>query len=125
MSDPINPRFLRIHREPKPTLEEGEVLPPEPIPFTQAAFNRTNLAISLVEDATWTSCGLPHAKKTRLLCHHHIIERHNIIFATVALFAQGASLIVGSTKLVTPADRSFYLARAIGKLVRLQNSSRK
>jgi hypothetical protein len=31
MPNPINPRFLRIYRVPKPTLEEGEVLYPKPI----------------------------------------------------------------------------------------------
>jgi hypothetical protein len=33
MPDPINPRFLRIYRVPKPTLEEGEA-PPRSLPHT-------------------------------------------------------------------------------------------
>jgi hypothetical protein len=45
--------------------------------------------------------------------HHHIIERHKIILATVARYAHGASIIAGSAKLATPVDRSSYLARAI------------
>jgi hypothetical protein len=32
MPDPINPRLLRTYRVPQPTLEEDEVLSPEPIP---------------------------------------------------------------------------------------------
>jgi hypothetical protein len=47
MPDPINPRFLRIYRVPQQTLGEGEVLPPKPIPHTQAAINRTDLARQL------------------------------------------------------------------------------
>jgi hypothetical protein len=55
MSDLINPRFLRIYPVPKPTLEEGEVLPPKPVPHTKAVLNRTDLATGLVEAATRTS----------------------------------------------------------------------
>jgi hypothetical protein len=52
MPDPTNPRFFRIYRVPKSTLEEGEVLPPKLVPHTQAALNRTNLATGLIEAAT-------------------------------------------------------------------------
>jgi hypothetical protein len=56
--------------------------------------------------------------------HHHFTQRHKIIFATIALFAHGASLIGGSAKLATPIDRSSYLARPIDKLLRVLTSSR-
>jgi hypothetical protein len=55
-----------------PTMEEGEVLPPKPISHTQAALNRTDLAIGLVEAATWTSNDLPLPKKLRPTRHYHI-----------------------------------------------------
>jgi hypothetical protein len=65
MPDPVHPRFLRIYCVPKPSLEDGEVLPPKPIPHTRAAFNRADLATILVADATWASNGLPSHKKTK------------------------------------------------------------
>jgi hypothetical protein len=102
-------------------LEECEVLPPKPIPHTQAALSRTDLGNGLVVAATRTS---PYSKKSHPTRHHHIIERRKIIFATVALYAHGASPIGGSTKLATPVDRSSYLARAYDKLFRLTTSPR-
>jgi hypothetical protein len=63
MPDPINPRFLRIYRAPKSTLEGGEVLPAKPFPHTQAALNRIDLATGLLEAATTSSSGLPLPKK--------------------------------------------------------------
>jgi hypothetical protein len=53
--DPINPRFLRIYRVPKPTLEEGEILPTKPVPHTYAAINRTGIATDQVADTTWAA----------------------------------------------------------------------
>jgi hypothetical protein len=35
-SDYINPQPLRIYRVSRPPLEEGELLPPKPIPHTRA-----------------------------------------------------------------------------------------
>jgi hypothetical protein len=57
--DPINPRLLRICRVLPPTPEEVEDLPPEPIPHTQAAVIRTDIATGLVAAATWSCSGLP------------------------------------------------------------------
>jgi hypothetical protein len=34
MPDPINPRFLRKYRVPKPETEDGEILPPKHVPHT-------------------------------------------------------------------------------------------
>jgi hypothetical protein len=48
--DMINPRFMRIYRVSKPETEDGEILPPKPIPHTQGALNRTDLATDLVAD---------------------------------------------------------------------------
>jgi hypothetical protein len=120
MPDPMNPRVFRIYRVPERTLEEGKVLPPKPFPHTQAALYRIDLAIGLVEEATWTCSGRPLPKKSRPTRHHHITKRHKSIFATVAFSPHGASLIGGSAKLLaTPVDRSSNLARAIDKLLRL------
>jgi hypothetical protein len=52
------------------------------------------------------------------------MKRHKIIFATVALYAHGASLICGSAKITTSVDRSSYLSRSIDMLLRLQTSAR-
>jgi hypothetical protein len=58
--DPIKPQSLRIYSGPKPTQEEGEVLPPKPVrPRTCAALTRTDLATNLVACATWAPSGLP------------------------------------------------------------------
>jgi hypothetical protein len=46
-------------------LEEGEVLPPKPIPHTHVAINRTDLATGLVAAATWSSSSLTLPKKSR------------------------------------------------------------
>jgi hypothetical protein len=124
MPDPINPQFLRIYRVPKPTLEGGELLHSKPIPHTQVALYRIDLATGLVEDATRTSNGLPLPKISRPTHHHHIIERHKNIFATVALDAHGGSLLGGLAKVATLVDRSSYLARAIDKLLLPHTSSR-
>jgi hypothetical protein len=122
---PIKLRFLRTNRVPKPPLEEGEVLPPKPIPHTYAALNCTDLATTLVANATWASSGLPSQKKTSPTRHHHITERHYyIVFASVTLNAQGSSLIGGSAKLATPVDRSSYLAHAIDKFIRQHSTAR-
>jgi hypothetical protein len=106
-------------------LEEGEVLPPKPIPNTQAAINHTDLATGLVAAATWSSSGLPLPKKSRPTRHRHITERHKIIFASVGLYAHGASLLGRSDKIITPVDRSSYLGRAAYMLLRLQTSTRR
>jgi hypothetical protein len=105
-------------------LEEGEVLPPKPIPRTQAAINRTDLATGLVPAAAWSSSGLSLPKRSRSARHHHITGRHKIISASVALYAHGASLLGSSVKIITPTDRSSYLARATDMLLRLQTSTR-
>jgi hypothetical protein len=110
MPDPINPRFLRIYRVPKPETKEGEILPPKPVPHTQAALNRTNHATKLVADNTWASNGLPSQKKTISSRHYHITERHKIVFASVSLNVHGSSLLGGSAKLTTFVYRSTYLA---------------
>jgi hypothetical protein len=91
----------------------------------QAALNRCDQAIGLVvEDATWTSNGLPLPKHTRPTRLHQITSRCKIIFATVVLYGHGASLIGASAKLATPVDRSSYLVRTIDKLLRLHTSFR-
>jgi hypothetical protein len=101
MPDPIiSPRFLRIYRVPQPSLEEGKVLPPKPIPHTQALIIRTDLATGLIAATTWSSSGLPLPKKSRPTRHCHITERLNIIFASVALYTHGASLLGGSAKII-------------------------
>jgi hypothetical protein len=104
-------------------MEEGEVLLFKPIPHTHGAINRTDLATGLVAAATWSSNGLPLPKKSRPTRHHHIPERHKIIFVSVALYAHGASLLDSSAKIITPADSSSYLARATDMLLRLHTST--
>jgi hypothetical protein len=39
--DPINPELVRIDRVPKSPLEEGELLPPKPIPHTRVDLHHT------------------------------------------------------------------------------------
>jgi hypothetical protein len=125
MRDPINPPFIRIYRVPKPAIEKGEILPSKPVPHTQAALDRTDLATDLLADNIWAIGGLPSQKKSRPLRHLHITERHKIIFTFVTLNAHGSSLIIGSSaKLVTPVDRSTYLTQAIDKLLRLHATAR-
>jgi hypothetical protein len=124
MPDPINPRFLRIHRVPKPETKDGEVLPPKPVPHKQAAINRTDLATELLTDSTWTSSGLPSQHKARPTRHHHIMERHKIIFVSVSLNAHGSSLLTCSAKLTTHVKRSTYPAEATDTFLRLHITAR-
>jgi hypothetical protein len=124
MPGPINPRFLQIFLVARPAIEEGETLPPKPVPHTQAALDRTDTATGLLADNTWATNGLPSHYTARPLRHYHITERHKIIFAYVTLNAHGPSLIGGSAKLVTPVDRSSCLSQAIDKSMRLQASAR-
>jgi hypothetical protein len=63
MPDPINPWFLRISRVPIPETEEGEILPPKPVPDIQAVLNRTGMATVLVADITWTTNCLSSQEK--------------------------------------------------------------
>jgi hypothetical protein len=51
-------------------------------------------------------------------------ERHTFIFATVALYAHGASFLGDSAKLAIPVDCLSYLARATEQLLRLHTSPR-
>jgi hypothetical protein len=124
MPDPINSRFLRIYRVPQPTLEEGEVPSPLAHPTHQIRDQphrpRDRLSRGSYVDLRWA---IP-PKKSRPARHHHIMECDKIIFATVALYAHGASLLGGSTKKTTPVGRSSYLARAIERLLRLHTSTR-
>jgi hypothetical protein len=41
-----------IYRIPKPTLEEGYILPLKPVPHIHAALNHADLATNLVADTT-------------------------------------------------------------------------
>jgi hypothetical protein len=121
MPDPINPRVLHIYPLPHPTFEEGEVLPPKPIPHTQAAIIRTDLVTGLVAATMWSSSGLPLPKKSRQERHPQSTKRHKIIFASVALYAH---LLGSSAKLTTPVDRSSYRPCATNMLLRLHTSTK-
>jgi hypothetical protein len=57
---------------------------------------------------------------TRPTRHHHISDRHKIVFASVTLNAHGSSLIGRSAKLLTPVDRSPYMVCTTVQLLRLQ-----
>jgi hypothetical protein len=56
--------------------------------------------------------------------HHHITERHKIIFASVSMNAHGSSFIGGSAKLATVVDPSTYLADAIDMPLHLNVTAR-
>jgi hypothetical protein len=101
MLDPINPRFLRIYRVLKPATKEGEILPPKPVLHNQAVLNCRDLASELITESTWGTNGLPSQIKTRPTRHHHITERHKLVFSSVTPKTHGSSLIGGSAKLVT------------------------
>jgi hypothetical protein len=66
MSHPIDPRFLRIYRVPKPAIEEGEILPSKPVPHTQAALDHIDMATDLFTDYTLATNGLPSEKNHNL-----------------------------------------------------------
>jgi hypothetical protein len=93
---PINPRFLRIYRFPKPTLEQGGVLPIKPVQHTYAAINRPNLAVRPSRRRHYLGHhGAPFSEMSRPTRHHHITERHEIISVSVTMNAHGSSFIGG------------------------------
>jgi hypothetical protein len=124
MPDPINPRFLRIYRVPKQQIEEGEIISSEPVPHTQAALNRTEMATGLVADSTWTTNGLPSRENANQRVTTTSWSVSKIILASVSLNAHVSSLIGVSARLTTHVDRSSYVAKAIDRLLRLHDKSR-
>jgi hypothetical protein len=88
MPDPINPWFLRICHVPKPKTKEGEILPPKPVPHTQAALgqpyrygHRPSRRQRLDHHRSTTP---PPKTPTR---HNHITKRHKTSFASVTMNA--------------------------------------
>jgi hypothetical protein len=55
--DPVSPLFSRAYTIPKPSPEEGELVPKKPVSHTTAAITRSDLAIHAVANATWASIG--------------------------------------------------------------------
>jgi hypothetical protein len=106
MADPIDPQFLRIYRVLKAAIEEGEILPPKPVPHTQAAFDRTDLATGLLANNT----DYPPKRKQYLFATTTSRKKNDIVFAYVTLNAHGSSQLGGSAKLVSPIDRSTFSA---------------
>jgi hypothetical protein len=73
----VNPLSLRAFHVPKPTPEEGKLVPKKPIPHTTAAINRTYPATQANADAIRALSGRP-PKATQPRHLNATTERHKL-----------------------------------------------
>jgi hypothetical protein len=121
MRDPSRPTFMRVFCLPTP--KEGEIAPKKLAPNTSTALNIT-VATRAALDATWAISRRPPRKVTRPSHLHATTALHKIIFASLSLYAHGASLLGGYVRLSTPLVRATFSAQATDKLKCLQSPRR-